>query len=702
MWKMQFKNLSIIIVSFLLVGSCTFLFLVEESNADRTEIYVDSSFHGFSDGSAEQPYNSIKEAIDLAEDGDTIYVFGGLYDEALVIEKKIKLWGSIENGPSIIDYSEDLRYTVEINADYAEIQNFDIRDSERIKTSPIGALICIKSNNVVLQGNNISNSNSSGIYLAPGSNGNVISGNKVNSVENGIYVSSSITNDIFNNIIYNCSEKAIFIESSQSNRFYGNIINNNMFGLYAKDCSNINITNNTINTSHYQGIYLDQINDGIIKNNFINNSIQDALFIKSNDVNIQNNLFDDNQKAITLSGANCNIINNTISNSSSSGIYTDFQSNNNLIYQNHFIDNNPSAKEYGNNYWYYMGQGNYWDDYNYVDRNFDGIGDIYYTDNGVMDIYPLGYFLKPPKKPSNPDPKDTDTGTTLKITLKVDIEDPDSDLLTVSFYRADTNKLIEGPLQNPVKKVESGSRVLYSFTQPFNATVAWYVIVNDSLLENRSDIWFFMTRTAPPNNKPPVANTGGPYSAEAYEPLLFDASSCKDPDGNISFYRWNFGDGSSQILEENPIHIYRNPGTYTATLTIIDNNGSVAVANTTIKISSNTNKKPTANISIPSNGYSGSEILFSSAGSSDPDGDILTHYWSFGDETNSTEENPTHIYQSTGTYFVTLKVSDSQYSDIVSSTITINKAAEETPGFELISILLVLFVILLIKPNKKY
>ena len=64
-------------------------------------------------------------------------------------------------------------------------------DSERIKTSPIGALICIKSNNVVLQGNNISNSNSSGIYLAPGSNGNVISGNKVNSVENGIYVSSS-------------------------------------------------------------------------------------------------------------------------------------------------------------------------------------------------------------------------------------------------------------------------------------------------------------------------------------------------------------------------------------------------------------------------------------------------------------------------------------------------------------------------------
>ena len=149
---------------------------------------------------------------------------------------------------------------------------------------------------------------------------------------------------------------------------------------------------------------------------------------------------------------------------------------------------------------------------------------------------------------------------------------------------------------------------------------------------------------------------------------ILDASDCKDPDGNISFYRWNFGDGSSQILEENPIHIYRNPGSYTATLTIIDNNGSVAVDNTTVKISPNTNQKPTANISIPSNGYSISEILFSSAGSSDPDGDILNYYWSFGDETNSTEENPTHIYQSEGTYIVTLKVSDAQYSEIVSSS----------------------------------
>ncbi len=272
----QLKNLFIIMISFMLLESFIFVFFNEECKADSGEIYVDSSYHGFSDGSAEKPFKNINFAIDLANEGDTIYVFGGYYDEALVIDKKLKLWGSVENGLSIIDYSEDLRYTVEINADYVEMQNFDIRDNEKVKTSPIGALLCVKSNNVALQGNNISNSSSWGIYLAPESNGNVISGNIIKSVENGIYISSSSTNDIFNNVIENCSEKAINIESSQNNRFYGNIVNNNMFGIYAKNCNNINITNNTINASRYQGLYLDQIYSGPIKSNFINK----AKFIK--------------------------------------------------------------------------------------------------------------------------------------------------------------------------------------------------------------------------------------------------------------------------------------------------------------------------------------------------------------------------------------------------------------------------------------
>ncbi|WP_116452192.1 PKD domain-containing protein [Blastococcus litoris] len=44
--------------------------------------------------------------------------------------------------------------------------------------------------------------------------------------------------------------------------------------------------------------------------------------------------------------------------------------------------------------------------------------------------------------------------------------------------------------------------------------------------------------------------------------------------------------------------------------------------------------------------------------SSDPDGDTLTYAWDFGDGTTSTEANPTHTFASTGSYSVTLTVTD--------------------------------------------
>ncbi|WP_052412383.1 PQQ-dependent sugar dehydrogenase [Streptomyces mutabilis] len=51
-------------------------------------------------------------------------------------------------------------------------------------------------------------------------------------------------------------------------------------------------------------------------------------------------------------------------------------------------------------------------------------------------------------------------------------------------------------------------------------------------------------------------------------------------------------------------------------------------------------------------------VTFSSAGSSDADGDTLTHAWDFGDGATSTAANPTHTYTADGQYTATLKVTD--------------------------------------------
>jgi phosphatidylserine/phosphatidylglycerophosphate/cardiolipin synthase-like enzyme len=61
----------------------------------------------------------------------------------------------------------------------------------------------------------------------------------------------------------------------------------------------------------------------------------------------------------------------------------------------------------------------------------------------------------------------------------------------------------------------------------------------------------------------------------------------------------------------------------------------------------------------------------------DKDNNILQYYWDFGDGTNSTEQNPIHLYESEGTYNVVLTVSDGQYQDSYSFTVLVSEVEVE-------------------------
>jgi len=692
---MKSNALVVIVLCSIIVGSFVTIFSNESCKASGNEIYVDVSFHGYGDGSADRPYESIQYAIDVADEEDTIYVFSGTYDETLNINKKIKLWGSIDGEETIIDTRSDKRYTVVITADHAELQGFTLSDEGNYKTSPIGALICVKSNNAVVHGNLINHTNSGGIYLDSTASGSVVSGNIINDTEKGIYVFSSDTNDIFNNEISNSSEYAVQMTSSQNNRLYNNSIKNCTHGIYMQGRSNINITNNTITGTEYYGIYLYQNNEGNVKNNKVIKNDGDAIYLDSTAFEISNNTLDANQRGITLIGSNNEIKYNNLTNLSGSGIYTYSISENNIIYLNRFLKNGISAQESGGNQWYYENQGNYWSDYGEVDRDLDGIGDKYYTTGGVLDKYPLGYFLKPPEKPSNPDPEDSESGVGLRITLQVDIEDYDSDLLTVYFYNANTDALIDTD-----KRVQNDSKATCMFTLAFNTTFAWYAVANDSKLENRSDPLFFTTMTTPPDNEPPVADAGGPYSAGARQTIIFDGSGSSDPDGEIDFYRWNFGDGTSEILAKTPDHTYSNTGNYEVTLTVIDNNGTTDTDIIEIQIGEYVNKKPTADADGPYKGVNGKSIIFSGSNSSDSDGSITNYTWNFGDDTEGYGETITHKYSKIGSYLVTLTVTDDE-GDTHISTTSVKVKENKTPGFEIIFLFIATTIFLFIRKIKK-
>ncbi|MFW6121389.1 MAG: PKD domain-containing protein [Petrotogales bacterium] len=71
----------------------------------------------------------------------------------------------------------------------------------------------------------------------------------------------------------------------------------------------------------------------------------------------------------------------------------------------------------------------------------------------------------------------------------------------------------------------------------------------------------------------PVADIAVPSNLSTNKTIVFNASGSFDEDGIIVSYQWDFGDGEngSGIT---PSHVYENPGEYTVTLLVIDNNGN--------------------------------------------------------------------------------------------------------------------------------
>ena len=261
----KYKLVRLVVVA-LFIGSSFISGFVENTSGDTVnEIYVNESYFGYSDGSADKPYKTIQKALDVAKDGATIYIFGGFYQENLIINKQVRIVGSIDEIDTVIDSRFDDRYLIEVTADHVTIEGLTVSDSDESTTSPIGALICLKSNDNHIINNNITNTRSYGIYVDSNSKNNLISRNYINNTKVGIYVYSSTTNDIANNEINNCSQYGIYLENSPSNnRLYGNILNSTNSGITTKDSDSINITRNTIIDSSFYSISLYNCNNFLI------------------------------------------------------------------------------------------------------------------------------------------------------------------------------------------------------------------------------------------------------------------------------------------------------------------------------------------------------------------------------------------------------------------------------------------------------
>lgn len=182
---------------------------------------------------------------------------------------------------------------------------------------------------------------------------------------------------------------------------------------------------------------------------------------------------------------------------------------------------------------------------------------------------------------------------------------------------------------------------------------------SDFSLRQTSDPQNLQSPPSNPNNQPPVANAGGPYGAMAGTAVQFNGAGSSDPDGSITNYQWNFGDGTLDAGPY-PTHAYASPGTYAATLTVTDNSGAQNSASVIVTITTPSNQPPTANPGGPYSALPETSIQFNGSNSSDADGTIVSYTWDFGDRTTATGPNPIHAYISPQIYQATLTVVDNE------------------------------------------
>ena len=326
---------------------------------DETVIYVDDDFNETTPGWGIDHFNKTQDAIDIAESGDTIFVYNGTYIENLKIFKPLTLIGeSKENTIIISDDKEDVTIAIGhlVDTVIVNISGFSIKNNGNLP-----ALFINHSDNNNVSNNIFEINTSAGLYFL-GSDNNIIKDNVF--VNGGAYFDISKDNIVENNIV---NEKPlVYLENElcQVISNAGQVILINCSGIIVKDQDFTNL---------YTGVELQKTKYcAIIDNTFSNNKIGIDFYKSDNNT----------------------IFNNTIKDNFEMGIKIR-DSKNSTIFHNNFIDNNIHAYDEGNNTWdnSYPSGGNYWDTYNGKDSNGDGLGDIPFNISGTLeknkDYYPL-------------------------------------------------------------------------------------------------------------------------------------------------------------------------------------------------------------------------------------------------------------------------------------------------------------------------
>jgi nitrous oxidase accessory protein len=326
--------------------------------------------------------STIKQAVEIAEDGDEIFIKKGVYKENdIEINKSLTISGEEgtvidgTNKGSILHITANnfvlrnlkiINVVVSYTKDYAAIKvvrckNFTIENI--VLDEVFFGILIEKSHNGKILNNKISSiakdeaNSGNGIHIWHSSNMEVV-GNEVYGMRDGIYFEFVSESKIHNNLSHNNIRYGLHFMFSNNDTYYNNEFKNNGAGVAVMFSKFITMYQNKFTHnwgSASYGLLLKEIYDTQIYNNTFE---ENTIGIKGEGctrINYKNNTFIRNGWAIKIAGA----------------CYA------NIFEQNDFMHNSLdlayNTKVNDNRF-----ENNYWSEYTGYDLDKDGVGDIPY------------------------------------------------------------------------------------------------------------------------------------------------------------------------------------------------------------------------------------------------------------------------------------------------------------------------------------
>lgn len=315
---------------------------------------------------------SIQEMIDKANEGETVEIPSGTYNESITVNKAVTIIGK----EKVRLISDGENPAVTINNTGAAVKNIDIENNGAEYAVFISGTnhsikdVTVKTNKIGIRLNE-----ASGIEVR---NAKVLGVAEAQEAGNGIDLYRSRENVIADNIVHDLRD-GIYVEYSDANEIKGNMVSRSRYGLHFMYTQDNIVKNNRLVDNHTGTMMMVSYNELYEGNTLLENrknvNSQGLYLYDVHDTVIKANRINENRIGIMIDNSFTNTITQNEFKGNALGIIFK-QSTDNEITKNDFKINATTILTYGDDSKKNHLSENYWDNQMSLDANGDRISDL--------------------------------------------------------------------------------------------------------------------------------------------------------------------------------------------------------------------------------------------------------------------------------------------------------------------------------------